>query len=234
MKFLVISDMHGAAGRLDELAPELKAADAVLFAGDFAEFDHPETGEPALKKLCDAHDTIFSVIGNCDEPAFLSDIEEKDISVQGALLYHDGLAFAGCGGGTRFNGSTPNERDEAEMMEDLSIAESLDGSKDSGCAETAGMCDSLIVIAHNPPKDTGCDQVAPGVHVGSAMLRKFIESKQPLAVITGHIHEGVAVDHIGATTVINPGPLADGLYAVMEIEKQAGTWKVTKAELRKL
>lgn len=105
MKFLVISDLHGNVSVLDKLDDEFKAADAVLFAGDFAEFK-PETGKPALKALCRKHETVFSVIGNCDEPDFLDDIEDVDISVENTLVFHDGLAFAGSGGGTKFTGTT--------------------------------------------------------------------------------------------------------------------------------
>ncbi len=41
------------------------------------------------------------------------------------------------------------------------------------------------------------------------------------------------LDKIGATTVINPGALLDGNYAVMEIAENDGEWSVTDAELRK-
>ena len=86
MKFLVISDLHGNISALEKLDGEFKAVDAVLFSGDFAVFKHSETGLPALEALCKKHDVIFSVIGNCDEPDFLREIEKKDIGVEGALV----------------------------------------------------------------------------------------------------------------------------------------------------
>jgi Icc-related predicted phosphoesterase len=229
MKFLVISDLHGNVSVLDKLDDEFKAADAVLFAGDFAEFKKPETGKPALEALCRKHETIFSVIGNCDEPDFIDEIEDADISVEDTLVFHDGLAFAGSGGGTKFTGTTPNERTEEDIISDLAIVEN---SKEG--ADENGRWNNLILIIHNPPKDTKCDEVNPTLHAGSAMVRKFIEDKAPLAVITGHIHEGVSIDKINNTVVINPGPLHDGCYAVMEAEQKDGAWTVTKAELRKV
>lgn len=228
MKFLVISDLHGNTGVLDRLEDEFRAADAVLFAGDFAECFKPETGKPALEALCRRHDTIFAVLGNCDEPSFIEELDDNDISVEKTLLFREGLAFAGSGGGSRFTGKTPFERTEEELLSDLGIVES---SSDSVFQD--GKWGNLIVISHNPPADTKCDAVNPGLHAGSALFRKFIEEKRPLAVVTGHIHEGRAVDKIGDTVIINPGALADGNYAVMEVTGGGGKWKVVSAELRK-
>lgn len=227
MKFLLLADIHGDVAALDKLDEEFKTSDAVLFAGDFAKFEHLETAAPVLEKLCSKHDVIYSVIGNCDDPAFLSDIEEKDISVEKALVFHEGLAFAGSGGGSKFTGTTPNERTEEELVGDFEI---INNSSES----PTQTWDNLILIMHNPPKNTKCDAVSAEVHVGSEMLRNFIEEKKPLAVLTGHIHEASGIDKIGDTTVVNPGSLAEGKYAVMEVEKLDGKWSVTKAELKTL
>ena len=227
MKFLVLSDIHGDVDALDKLDEKFKAADAVLFGGDFAKFEHTETALPVLEKLCSKHETIFSVLGNCDEPDFIEKIEEKDISVEGSLLYHEGLAFAGSGGGSKFTGTTPYERTEEELVADFDVVENA-----AEGADEQGHWNNLILIMHNPPKDTKCDMIPNGMHVGSEKLRAFIEKTCPLAVITGHIHESAAIDQIGETRVINPGSLAEGKYAWLEVEKNAdGLWSVTKAEL---
>ena len=86
MNFLVISDLHGNLDALDKLDEQFKKADAVLFAGDFTKFGDASTGLPALEKLKSKHDTIFSVIGNCDEPSMLEKIEEADMSVQKTIV----------------------------------------------------------------------------------------------------------------------------------------------------
>lgn len=226
MKFLVLSDIHGDVDALDKLDAQFAAADVVLFGGDYAKFEHLETAEPVLKKLCAKHDTIFSVLGNCDDPAFLSAIESADVSVQGTLAYHEGLAFAGSGGGSKFTGTTPFERTEDELVGDFAVVQNAKEGADEN-----GHWPSLILIMHNPPKDTACDMIPNGVHVGSEKLRAFIEQTAPLAVITGHIHESAGIDHIGKTTVINPGSLAEGKYAWLEAEKTDGVWAVTNAEL---
>lgn len=227
MKFLVLSDIHGDVDALDKLDEQFKAADAVLFGGDFAKFEHAETASPVLEKLCAKHETVFSVLGNCDEPDFITQVEAKDISVEGSLVYHEGLAFAGSGGGSKFTGTTPYERAEEELVADFDVVASAKEGADEN-----GHWNNLILIMHNPPKDTKCDMIPGGVHVGSEKLRAFIEKTAPLAVITGHIHESAGIDTIGNTTVINPGSLAEGKYAWLTVEKDsAGVWAVTKAEL---
>jgi Icc-related predicted phosphoesterase len=62
----------------------------------------------------------------------------------------------------------------------------------------------LIMVSHQPPAGTLNDQVSPGVHVGSKSVRHFIEKHRPLVCFTGHIHEGIAIDHI-VTVIVNPG-----------------------------
>ena len=224
MHFLVISDLHGDLDVLDKMDAAFNQADAVLFAGDFAKFEHEETGLPALEKMCRKHDTIFSVLGNCDSPDFLSEMEGKDVSVEKSLANYEGLSFIGCGGGSTFTGTTPFERTDEELVSDLAIISSQ-GEQE---------WNNLIVLMHNPPKDTKCDTISNGMHVGSPLLRQFIETYKPLAVITGHIHESVGIDTIGNTTVINPGSLAEVKYAWLDVEKQGDSYRVVKAELGQL
>ncbi|MDO5773001.1 MAG: metallophosphoesterase [Spirochaetales bacterium] len=224
MKFLLISDLHGNLEVLDKMDEIFKQADGVIFAGDFAKFGSEETGLPALEKLCSKHDTIFSVIGNCDNPSFIEETEKRDISVEKQLVMYEGLAFAGSGGGSKFTGTTPNEKSEEELMADFKII------TEQGEQEWS----NLIAISHNPPKNTDCDKISGGVHVGSQLFTQFIEQYKPLAVVTGHIHESAGICKLGATTIINPGPLLEEKYAWLEVAKENGEWKVVSAELKSL
>ena len=101
-------------------------------------------------------------------------------------------------------------------------------------SQDVGEWNNLIAIMHNPPKDTACDTVTGGAHVGSPLLRKFIEDYKPLAVVTGHIHESVGVDKIGDTTVVNPGSLAEGCYAWLTVARSGSRWEVKQVDLKKL
>ena len=226
MKILVLSDLHANNENVGKLDEQFAIADAVIFAGDFAECFKPETGKEALNTLCTKHDTIFAVLGNCDEPEFIEELEDQDICVEKTLVFHEGLAIAGSGGGTYFTGKTANEREEEEILSDFNIVKtSVEQTGDNS------LWKNLILISHNPPKDTKCDAVNAELHAGSQLFADFIKENQPLAVVCGHIHEGKAVDKIGDTVVINPGPLLEGNYAWLELEKSGDSWKVVNTEL---
>ena len=231
MKLLVISDLHAHNDVLDKMDDIFAKADAVLFAGDFAECFKPETGDEALEKLCSKHDTIFAVLGNCDNELFLGDLEDKDISVEKALVFHEGLAFAGSGGGTIFTGKTEFERTEEECLSDFDIV--VNSVEQGGDSSLWG---NTILISHNPPKGQVVDAVNPELHAGSQMFTDFIKEHKPLAVICGHIHEGRGVEKIGDTTVINPGSLGEkGTWVWLTVERDNdGNWSVSKVEECKL
>jgi uncharacterized protein len=67
-----------------------------------------------------------------------------------------------------------------------------------------------VFVLHSPPRDTRCDMIGAGRHVGSRAIRRFIDVHQPPLVLAGHIHESPRVssayhDRIGRTLVVNPG-----------------------------
>ncbi len=228
MKLLVISDLHAHNDVLDTMDEQFKAADAVLFAGDYAECFKPETGTEALNKMCKKHDTIFSVLGNCDNEDFLEDLEDQDVCVEKSMVFFEGLAIAGSGGGTKFTGKTEFERTEDECLSDFDIL--VNSIADSG---DKSLWNNTILISHNPPVGKGIDSFDGEHHAGSQKFTDFILENKPLAVICGHIHEGVGIETIGQTVVINPGSLGEkGSYAWIDLERNAdGDWKITNTEL---
>ena len=72
-----------------------------------------------------------------------------------------------------------------------------------------------MLVSHNPPKDTACDIIPGGIHVGSTAVREFLEEAQPDICLCGHIHEARAMDRVGRTLVVNPGMLAQGGYVLL-------------------
>lgn len=226
MRFLILTDIHGNVSDLEKLDSEFKAADAVIFAGDFCECFKTETSKPVLDALVKKHDEIYAVLGNCDEPEFIEELEDSGINAERTLNYTGGIAIVGSGGGSKFTGKTPNEREEDELVSDFDIL-----NQD----EFNGDYSNVILVSHNPPKNTKCDAVTPELHAGSEKFRALIEEKKPLAVVTGHIHEGTGTDRIGNTLVINSGCFGEnGTYGILEVEKNNGIWAVKTAEIKKI
>jgi Icc-related predicted phosphoesterase len=80
--------------------------------------------------------------------------------------------------------------------------------------------ENLIAVLHCPPFSSELDQ-APMIDsqfrvktsggepvmgpVGSTAVREFIETRQPLLGLHGHVHESKAAQHIGRTLCLNPG-----------------------------
>ncbi|MEN6378200.1 MAG: hypothetical protein ABFD15_01290 [Methanofastidiosum sp.] len=52
---------------------------------------------------------------------------------------------------------------------------------------------------------------------------------QPLVAVSGHVHESRAIDSIGKTQLLNPGPLKDGYYGIVKIDG-----KEVKVELKEI
>ena len=86
-------------------------------------------------------------------------------------------------------------------------------------------------MTHQPAFDSGMDKITAGISTGSKLFKEFIEKKEPLVALSGHIHESFFVGKIGKTTVMNPGALAENRYGILEIVKKDGAFEVTKAEL---
>lgn len=221
MKILLISDGHGSLDKLKMLTPIAQDVDCIFFAGDFAAFNKEETGLPFLKELEVLHKNVYSVLGNCDPPSFIKELENYKMNVQACVQHFNDFVIVGSGGASKFTGATPNERTDDELISDIINNYT---KKDE---------EPLILITHNPPYGTKTDKVAPLVHVGSKSIRKFIENVKPVMTVSGHIHEAFGVDNIGETVTVNPGALCDGRYAIAEIRKEKDRYTVS-VELKTL
>lgn len=228
MKILVISDIHGKKEKIPLIKEEARKADLVIFGGDFCDVSAPDSGEEILKDLLHCNENLFAVIGNHDEIDFKDTLEQYDVSIEGSLSSFGGLLFTGSGGATPFSNDTPNERSEDSIVGDLKAVLS------SGPAEPDKAWSNLVLVVHNPPFDTDCDRIPGGIHVGSKQLRTYIEELKPVLVVTGHIHESQGFSKIGESFILNPGSLAAGEYALVEISpKDKSRWNVEKIDLIK-
>ncbi|MCK4340831.1 MAG: metallophosphoesterase [Phycisphaerae bacterium] len=91
-----------------------------------------------------------------------------------------------------------------------------------------------ILVAHAPPYESNLDRL-PNVSypIGSRAVRHFIEERQPLVSLHGHVHEAPEIsesfiDRVGETLCINPGQSHDRLQAVLfEAERPVETLRHT-------
>ncbi len=227
MKFLIISDGHGDTEKLKALEAEAKNVSGIIYAGDFAAFQKPETGLPFLQALVKLHKHIFAVLGNCDPPEFLNSLEDAGISIEGKTADFNGLVFAGSGGGSKFTGTTPYERTDEELVGDLAPAR--ERAKKEG-----GFIKNLVLVCHNPPHGVKTDRINPLVHVGSKLIKEFVLKYRPVLVVSGHIHEAFAADTVGETVLVNPGALFEDRYALAEFVPDADGLMRVSVELKTL
>lgn len=206
MKIIALTDIHAKPDAANAIAAELRAADLVLLPGDLTNFGRRDDAVRVVDAIRAHNPKVLAVMGNCDR----RDVEQY-LSDEGLCLHRrhqivGGVVFAGLGGSLPCPVRTLNEWSEEEIAEHLDAA-----------LEGAPVGVPLVLVSHQPARDTVTDLVSTGLHVGSTAVREFIERRKPLLCFSGHIHEAQGTDHIGVTTLVNPGPFMEGHYAWAEI-----------------
>ena len=201
-----LSDIHGQTAAMDRLGNILQKADVVVLAGDITNFGNHRHVQRVVESVRRYAGCILGVPGNCDYPGVDGYLEQEGMNLHAKSRVIADIGFAGLGGSLFTPFHTPNEHSETDARRFL-----------SGAAE--GLAENLpfVLVSHQPPVNTKCDRIRSGRHVGSRALREFIETRQPLVCIAGHIHESVGTDRIGKTTIINSGRFGKGRYAYVEI-----------------
>ena len=161
----------------------------------------------AAEELCPV---VLAQIGNIDQPQVDAWLDERGINLhRKAREIAPDTAIIGVGGSTFTPFGTPSEFPEARYAEWL-----------KELAARAADHKRLILVSHNPPKDTVCDRTGSGQHVGSRAVREFIEERQPAVCLCGHVHEAAGMQLVGRTQVLNPGSLGSGGYALLRLGEE--------------
>lgn len=191
--------------------PDQSGFDLVLLAGDLTNFLGPDHARRIVEPLQDSGVPVLAVCGNCDQRSVDDYFREIDIDLDRRARVIDGVRFIGLSGGLPF-GDLPYERTEEDY--ERVAAEAFESA-----AQVDGQ--PTILVSHQPPFGTACD-LARGNPVGSRTLRAAIECHQPDLVFSGHIHEAIGSDTIGATRIVNPGPWFQGRSLVIEADAETG------------
>ena len=210
MRLLIISDIHGRVDLINKI-PEVGKVDVVVFAGDIAPYGAVHRAYEALVKLAqDLRDSVVvAVPGNMD-PAEAYHRAGRELGIKvvhGDAAVIDDVTFIGVGGSPPTPFGTVPEFTEDEIKAIL----------EKSYSRVRANQENIVLVSHSPPYGTKCDVVFTGKHVGSIKVREFIEKHQPTLCVCGHIHESRAVDELGDTKIVNPGPLFRGYYAVARL-----------------
>lgn len=205
-RWVVVGDVHGDGDALARI-PELPGASGLIISGDLTRQGSVAQARSVIEAAQAVNPVVLAQIGNMDGPEVDDWLEGQGINLHckvRELAPH--VAVMGVGGSTFTPFGTPSEFPEARFAEWL---EEL--------AHRAREYRSLVLIAHNPPRDTVCDRTGTGIHAGSSAVREFLEEHQPAVCLCGHIHEARGSQLLGRTMVVNPGSLTAGGYALLRL-----------------
>ncbi len=198
MRILAFGDIHMSLDNFHKI-PGMESADLLIITGDLTNFGHRDDAEKIISQIRQVNNRILAMAGNLDHPDVDTYLTEEDINLHstGKIIQNVGIFGVGGSNPTPFN--TPNEYSENELEAFCNVA-----------YEKVKNTNHHILVSHTPPHATKTDMLRNGAHVGSKVLRAFLEKRQPDLCLTGHIHESKAEDAIGRTMIINPGMIRDG------------------------
>jgi Icc-related predicted phosphoesterase len=207
VRIAYVVDVHD---RFDAVADALASTgpvDVLVVGGDITTFGTPDDAERAVGAWRPLAPRLLAVAGNCDSPEIDARLVELGVSLDARGVVLDGVGLFGVSAAAHSPLHTPYEVPDEE----------LGRRAEAGFADVDG-ARVRIFCPHSPPYDTACDRLRDGRHVGSGSLRAFVDREQPDLLLCGHIHEARSTDELGRTRVVNPGPVAAGHYALVEVE----------------
>lgn len=206
MRIAYVVDIHGHFDAVGRAIEETGPVDVLVVGGDITTFGTPDDAELAIEGWRPLASTLLAVAGNCDSPRIDERLVELGVSIdgRGAVLGEVGLAGV--------SASPPTPVDTPYELPDEEI-----GRRGARALADISSCAVRIFCPHAPPYGTACDLLRPGEHVGSTALRTLVERTEPDVVLCGHIHEARSIDRLGGAQIVNPGPVASGHYAVVDV-----------------
>ncbi len=199
--WIAVSDVHENIGNLQNIR-ELSKAQGLLISGDLTNAGGRSTAGLLLEEILKLVPSVYAQIGNMDTLEVDNYLDELGVNVHNKMIsLTEGVYLLGMGYSIPTPFSTPSEVQDSQLEKWLSAHR-----------DRAARAEHLIFMSHTPPYGTKTDMLNSGANVGSMAVREFIEEVQPEVCITGHVHEADIEDYVGATKVINPGPLSNGGY----------------------
>jgi hypothetical protein len=200
--------VHGRFEAVPEAMAEIGPVEVLVIGGDLTTGGTPDDAAGAIEQWRPLAPRLFALAGNMDSPAIDARLADLGVSLDGRGARLDDVGVFGVSAAPYSPLHTPYELSDDELERRL----------ENGFTDVRE-CRVKIFCPHAPPKDTACDRLRSGEHVGSSVLRAFVEREQPDVVLCGHIHEARSTDTIGRAQIVNPGPATAGHYAVVDVDE---------------
>jgi hypothetical protein len=206
LRIAYVVDVHDRFDAVPRAMAAIGDVDLLVVGGDITTAGTPDEAALAIESWRPLAPRLLAVAGNMDSRAIDARLVQLGVSLDGHGVAIGGVGVLGASAAPHSPLRTPHEIAEDELERRL----------ESGWAEVE-QCRVTVCCPHAPPHGTACDRLRNGAHVGSTAVRRFVERAQPDVVLCGHIHESRGLDSIGASRIANPGPVAAGHYAVVEV-----------------
>ena len=207
MKIAYLVDVHDRFEAVPQAMSGIGPVDLLIIGGDITTGGSPDDAGQAIDGWLGLAPRLLALAGNMDSPAIDARLADLGVGLDSRGFAFGDVGVFGVSAAPRSPLHTPYELDDCELERRL----------EAGFAEVKD-CRVRILCPHAPPRRTACDRLRSGEHVGSTVIRSFVEREQPDLVLCGHIHESRGSDRIGRTEVVNPGPALRGQYAVVEMD----------------
>jgi uncharacterized protein len=207
MKIAYLVDMHDRFDAVPTAMAKLGAVDLLLIGGDITTNGTPDEAARAVEDWRSLAPRLLALAGNMDSAAIDARLAELGVGLDSRGFTFGDVGVFGVSAAPKSPLHTPYELPDDELARRIE-----DGFR------AVEECRVKIFCPHAPPSETACDRLPSGEHVGSAVIRTFIERAQPDLALCGHIHEARGTDEIGRTQIVNPGPARAGHYALVEVD----------------
>ncbi len=191
MKILHVSDIHCSYTYLEKLVELVRSldVDVLVISGDI------ECNHEVIDVILKLPLTTIAVPGNMDDHYIARLLRENGIGVDAQCKRVGEYYFTGISG--------------LEVYTSMRKAEECLRQHDG----------KTILVTHHPPQASKIDITWAKVHAGLPDIRRLIEEYNPRLCLCGHIHEARGYEFIGKTLCVNPGPLALGYYALVDVDE---------------
>jgi Icc-related predicted phosphoesterase len=210
MRLAYVVDVHGQFDAVPEAVAQIGPVDVLVVGGDITTGGSPDDAQRAVDGWRPLAPQLLVLAGNMDSAAIDARLAALGVALDGRGFSFGDVGVFGVSAAPISPLATPYELADDELERRIERGfEAVAGSR------------VRVFCPHAPPAGTSCDRLRSGEHVGSAVIRDFIEREQPDVVLCGHIHEARGEDRIEASRIVNPGPVSAGHYAVVEIGEGA-------------